>query len=227
MNSVEAANALREQRRARRARWRWLPTALIALACVAAVIGAVAMGRSWWAEPRPAASADQVAGDGTSVFTQAGRDFFTREGDVRVKLGAAALPAGELGLPADGETELDFAVPLEVRLLAPDGVAVMPLMGGMTITTSGDELVAVELRPGAGSGFQGQVMPTLHALAPKAGWSEADFAAFTEELGSAGQASDDGSYAAVIGPGDGLGVDASARVDVAPGAVEVVVRFER
>lgn len=175
------------------------------LVIATAVVLSFGFNNSWWVQSHPVASNDQVASDGSSVFTQAGIDFYTRTGVLRVTMASARPTAAELGLPASGTTHLDFLVPLTVTAKATQALTFTDV-DGLDVISSGGKLSAVEIRPTA---TYAQMLDEVSALAPKVGWSAAAVAEFQAKLIADRQKNYD-SFTATIGPAAMTGMRVSA-----------------
>lgn len=203
--------------RARRRLLSWLPTTLVALVCIGFVVAAIAMQNSWWSRPTGTPAADQQASDGASRFDQAGIDYFTRDGSVRVKLRDDAESATALGLSADGAKTIEPLVPLSVVVLGADGPVVVKSATSFTVTTAGDRIVRLDVTPDLLPSWQ-SVESDIDANAARWGWSSADLQQLTDDLAAASQASDGGSYGARLPAIDHEGVRIDAEVTIAGGA---------
>lgn len=204
----------RRRRGKRSALWTWVPTALVALLCVAVVVMVFAVQNSWWAETNPRASTDQRASDGMSLFTTDGVDYFTKQGIMRMRIGADSLPATELGLDADGEKHIEPLVPVMVVVLGDDGVISLDLVRSFTITSENDEVTAIDIDPEITRTWA-SVSGTLAGLAPSWGWSQAQLDQLDEDLGAASEG--ETSYSAELPavPYHGAFVSAEVVVDTA------------
>ncbi|MCT9819514.1 hypothetical protein N3K63_04355 [Microbacterium sp. W1N] len=170
------------QRRRRKALLSWIPITLVALICAGFVVGAIAMQNSWWTESDPAASDDQQTADGMSRFDQAGIDYFTRQGIVRVKVLDDAATATALGLPADGSQDFSPLTPVTVIVLAPDGAFAHELVASFTVDTQDDRVTAVRLLLD-GSGTWAGASAQLRAMASDWGWTDDQLTALTDDVG--------------------------------------------
>ena len=113
--AVSAAAEARRRKHRRRVIGFWIAIVAMLLVIATAVVLTLGFNNSWWVQKNPIASNDQVASDGSSVFTQAGIDFYTRKGVVNVTMTTARPTSAELGLAASGTKHLDFLVPLTVN----------------------------------------------------------------------------------------------------------------
>src|SRR3954454_14040039 len=100
--AVEASAEARERQRRRRLAGVIARTAGLVLVIVAAVVLSLGFSNSWWVEKHPGPSSDQVAADGSSLFTQAGIDYFTRVGTLRLTMTSTRPDSAALGLPQNG-----------------------------------------------------------------------------------------------------------------------------
>lgn len=191
----------------------WLAP-LVLLVVVAGIAGVMlSLQNSWWADPTRAPSAEQRASDGSTVFTPGGTEYAAATGIVVVRLGENALPAGELGLDADGERRFDPDTPLQVRVLAPDGALVLDLMDAVTVTTADGAITRVELTPWGSPTFR-DVTTLLLSRADTVGWTADDIAALEADLGQAARDREGDTYSARLAAGTALGVAVSAEVTV-------------
>lgn len=183
------------------------------LGLVAIAAGAIAFQNSWWIDEDRPPSADQVAPDGSSLFTQGGIDYFTREGVVIVKVREDAPTADELGLDRDGSATIEALVPLEVRFLGADGAFVLDLVDSLTLTTQAGTLTSVEALYW-GNGHYRDVMNAVERFAPAVGWTDEDVDQMIDDLTASQGESTDGTYSALIAAGDAIGAQVSARITV-------------
>src|SRR5512140_3836143 len=100
--AISAAAEARRRKHRRRVIGFWISIAAMLMVIATAVVLALGFNNSWWVKSNPVASHDQVASDGSSVFTQAGIDFYTRKGVVDVTMGSARPSAAALGLADSG-----------------------------------------------------------------------------------------------------------------------------
>ena len=113
----------------------WLPATILLVVIGLVVLATFAVQGSWWAEEKPAASADQKASDGSSILTDAGFDYVNVEGIVRVRIGEGALPAEELGMGANAEKSAEFRGPVRAVVAGGEDVYVVDDVGGLTAVT--------------------------------------------------------------------------------------------
>ncbi|MES1169313.1 MAG: hypothetical protein ABUL47_01350, partial [Leifsonia sp.] len=172
--AVSAAAEARRRKHLRRVIGFWVSMAAMVLVIATAVVLSFGFNNSWWVQKHPAASNDQIASDGSSVFTQAGIDYFTREGTVSITMTSTRPSAAELGLPASDTRHLDFLVPLTVTANGTKPVTFSEV-DGVDLITSGGKLTALEIVPNAT--YQ-QMLGEVSALAPKVGWSASAVAQF-------------------------------------------------
>src|SRR3954471_21649330 len=142
--AVEASAEARERQRRRRLAGAIARTAGLVLVIVTAVVLSLGFSNSWWVEKHPAPSSDQIAADGSSVFTQAGVDYLTRVGTLRVTMTSARPDAVALGLSQSGTKHLDLLVPVT---LVSRGGSVLQIddVGSLDVITSDGRISAVEL----------------------------------------------------------------------------------
>lgn len=215
------------QVRARRKALSWIPTALVALFCLAFVVITIVVQNSWWAEDEPTASADQKATDGMSLFTDAGVDFLAKDGTLRVRIGPDSLSATELGLPSDGTRTIDPIVPVQAITLAPDGPLYLELVRSFTLTTENDRVVSVAYSRDD-NGAWSSVSGTMARDAMRWGWTEADLSALQEELTAAARDTTTREYGAslpeIASKGALVSVDVNVSLDASSAAAVFVVR---
>jgi len=216
---IAAADQARERKRRRHITSRVIgilgSVGLIAVA-VFCTLGFV---NSWWVEKTPASS-DQRASDGSSVFTQAGIDYFTKQGVLRVSMGAERPRAAELGLPASGTKHVDLLVPVKVTVTGTETVGV-DIVGSLDVVTSHGRISAIELP--FDSDYHG-VIQQVQELGPRMGWSAADIDRFMTRLQASRAAHDFSAYSATIGPvvHDGMRLSATVSADATSGPTLVV-----
>lgn len=177
-------------------------------------IAVVGFNSSWWREPSRAPSTDQVAADGTSVFTPAGQDFFTRTGWVSIDLREGRSTATSLGLPAEGVTEVEPLVPITLVALGAEGAAV-EYVDVIRISTADDRVTAVEARSASIFGYRA-LRGHLASRAAGYGWPEGEVDRLDERLAAA--ASGEGPYSARTDAGTALDLTVVAEVVVDPAA---------
>lgn len=190
----------------------WLPTSIVASLCVAVVIGVIAMQNSWWTDPNPVGSADQVAADGTSLFGDAGADFFTRQGIVRLKVNTSGLPASELGLDPDAVQTFEPPVPIKAVVLGEDGAFYLDPVRSFSITTVDNEVQSVTIER-EGDGRWQSVLAELESMQTSWGWTSEDLKTLSNDLAAAAASSPD-KYTATVGPVEAKGSLVSAEVSV-------------
>jgi hypothetical protein len=221
--AVSAAAEARRRKHRRRVIGFWISIVAMLLVIATAVVLSFGFNNSWWVQKNPVASNDQVASDGSSVFTQAGVDFYTRKGVVDLTMTAARPTATELGLATSATKHLDFLVPLTVTAKGTQAVAFTDL-NGLDLITSGDKLSAIEIRPNAA--YQ-QLLDEVSALAPKVGWSDAAVAQFQANLIADRQSHHGDSFTATIGPAATTGMRVSATLSGdASSTPELVIRLD-
>jgi hypothetical protein len=194
--AVDAAAEARRRQRVRRRAGIISRTGALVVLILTAVVMSLGFSNSWWVQKHPAPSSDQVAADGSSAFTQAGIDYFTRVGTLSVTMTPTRPDSTALGLPRNGTKHLDLLVP--VTLLA-HGDAVLRIkdVGSLDVITSGGRISAVEL-PTEGS--LASSMAHVRELAPIAGWSETAVSRFDADLKKSRVADNYTGYTATIGP---------------------------
>ena len=197
----------------------WVSIAVMLLVIATAVVLSFGFNNSWWVQKHPAASNDQIASDGSSVFTQAGIDYFTREGSVTLTMTSTRPTSAELGLPASGTTHVDFLVPLTVTANGTKPVT-FDQVDGIDLITSGGKLAALEIVPDAS--YQ-QLLGEVSALAPKVGWSSAAVAQFQVNLVQSRQQNNGDKFTATIGPSATTGIRVSATLSGDANSVPVLV----
>jgi hypothetical protein len=201
------------RRRARRRLLSWIPISIVALICLGFVVASVVMESSWWIDEDRPASADQEASDGMSVFTEAGVDYLTREGTLRMRVGSGSLPSSELGLEANGSQSFEPIVPIEAVVIAPDGSFHVDLVRSFTITTSNGEVESVQLVREANGDWL-TVFPDLERVAKFWGWTDADLEQLQRDLTAASHDGNGKQYSAQLPAVEHNGALVSAQVDV-------------
>lgn len=221
--AVSAAAEARRRKNRRRVIGFWVSVAVMLMVIATAVLLSFGFNNSWWVQKNPIASNNQVASDGSSVFTQAGIDFYTRAGSVTVTMTAARPSASEVGLPASGTTHEDFLVPLTIRAVGTRTVS-FPTFNGFDVITSGGAVSAIELRPV--DSYQ-QMVSDVVDLAPTVGWSESAVSEFQAALVASRQQNHGDKFSATIGPAASTGMRVSATLsgDQNSGPV-LVIRLE-
>jgi len=204
--AISAAAQARRRKHRRRVIGFWISIAAMLLVIATAVVLSIGFNNSWWVKSNPVASHDQIASDGSSVFTQAGIDYYTRTGAVNITMTSARPSASDLGLPASGTRHFDFLVPLVVTAKGTHAVSFTDV-DGLDVISSGGKLSAIELRPNA---TYAQMLGQVQALAPKVGWSSDAVAQFEANLIADRQKHHGDSFTATIGPGAAAGMRVSA-----------------
>jgi hypothetical protein len=212
------------KRRARRRLLSWIPISIVAVLCAGFVVGALVMQNSWWLDDDRPASTDQQASDGMSMLTDAGADYLTRRGILRVKVGEKSLPAAELGLEADGERRFDLITPVQAVVLADDGTFYVDLVRSFTVTTSKGRVESVRLERDTNGDWL-SALPSLQGMAESWGWTDADFARLQDDLTAASHEGDGKRYSAELGPVEHNDALSSAEVAVDLDASQVTVAF--
>ena len=197
----------------------WIAMVAMLLVIATAVVLTLGFNNSWWVEKNPVASNDQVASDGSSVFTQAGIDYFTKEGTVNITMTSQRPSATELGLSGSPTKHLDFLVPLVVTAKGTQSVTLNDV-DGLDLYSSGDKLTAIEIRPNAG---YEQLLGDVETLAPKVGWSADAVAQFQADLVSNRQANHGDKFTATIGPAASTGMRISATLSGTASSTAVLV----
>ena len=217
--AVSAAAEARRRKQRRRVIGFWISIVAMLLVIATAVVLSFGFNNSWWVQTNPVASNDQIAGDGSSVFTQAGIDYYTRKGTVNLTMTSARPSTTDLGLPTAGTKHLDFLVPLTVTAKAARAVTFTDV-NGLDLITSGGKLSAIEIRPNAP--YQ-QLLGEVSALAPKVGWSDGAVAQFQANLIANRQQNHGDSFTATIGPAAATGMRVSATLSGDASSTPVLV----
>jgi hypothetical protein len=217
--AVSAAAEARYRKHRRRVIGFWISILAMLLVIATAVVLTLGFNSSWWVQKNPVASNDQVASDGSSVFTQAGIDYYTREGTVTVTMTSARPTAAELGLAASGTKHVDFLVPLNLTAKGTKSVA-FDQLDGIDLVTAGGKLTAIEIVPNAT--YQ-QMLGDVSALAPKVGWSPSAVAQFKANLVASRQQNNGDKFTATIGPSATTGMRVSATLSGEASSVPVLV----
>jgi hypothetical protein len=204
--AISAAAEARRRKHRRRVIGFWVSIAAMLLVIATAVVLALGFNNSWWVQSNPTASHDQIASDGSSVFTQAGIDFYTRTGAVDITMGSTRPSAADLGLADSGTKHLDFLVPLTVTAKATQAVTFTDV-DALDVITAGGKVSAVEIRPNA---TYAEMVGAVSALAPKVGWSSDAVAQFQKDLVADRQKNHGDKFTATIGPAASTGIRVSA-----------------
>jgi hypothetical protein len=204
--AVSAAAEARARKHRRRVIGFWIAIVAMLLVIATAVVLTLGFNNSWWVQKNPVASNDQVAADGSSVFTQAGVDYFTRDGTINITMTSQRPSATELGLAANSTKHLDFLVPLVVTAKGTQSVTFNDV-DGLDLITSGDKLSAIEIQPN--ETYQ-QMLGQVAALGPKVGWSQTAVAQFNADLVASRQQNHGDKFTATIGPAATTGMRISA-----------------
>lgn len=221
--AVSAAAEARRRKHRRRVIGFWASIVGMLLVIATVVVLSFGFNNSWWVQQNPVASNDQIARDGSSTFTQAGIDFYTRKGVVNITMASARPTAAELGLPNSGTKHLDFLVPLSVTATGAQPVTFTDVEG-IDVITSGGKLSAVEIRPHAS---YPQLVRDVSALAPKVGWSGEAVAQFQANLVANRQKNHGDKFTATIGPAASTGIRISATLSgTASSGPELVIRLD-
>lgn len=217
--AVSAAAEARRRKLRRRVIGFWVSIVAMLLVIATVVVLSFGFNNSWWVQKNPVASNDQVASDGSSVFTQAGIDFYTRTGALRITMTPTRPTAAELGLPASGTRHLDFLVPLTVTAKGTEALSFSDV-DGLDVFSSGGKLTAIEIRPTA---TYARMLGEVSSLAPKVGWSPAAVAQFQANLIADRQKNHGDSFTATIGPAAATGVRVSATLSGDASSTPVLV----
>jgi hypothetical protein len=217
--AVSAAADARRRKHRRRVIGFWISIVAMLLVIATAVVLSFGFNNSWWVQKNPIASNDQVAGDGSSVFTQAGIDYYTRKGVVNVTMTTARPTSAELGLAPSATKHLDFLVPLTVTAKGTQAVTFADV-DGFDVISSGGKLVSIELRPD--ETYQ-EMLGDVSALAPKVGWSEGAVEQFQANLIASRQQSHGDKFTATIGPAATTGMRVSATLSGDASSTPVLV----
>jgi hypothetical protein len=221
--AISAAAEARRRKQRRRVIAFWVSIAAMLLVIATVVVLALGFNNSWWVKANPVASHDQVASDGSSVFTQAGIDFYTRTGAVDITMSSVRPSAAALGLADSGTKHLDFLVPLTVTAKAAKAVTFTDV-DGLDVITAGGKVSAVEIRPNA---TYAQMVSAVSALAPKVGWSSDAVAQFQSDLIADRQKNHGDKFTATIGPAATTGMRVSATLSGdASSTPELVIRLD-
>jgi hypothetical protein len=204
--AVSAAAEARRRKHLRRVIGFWVAIVAMLLVIATAVVLTLGFNNSWWVQKHPIASNDQIASDRSSVFTQAGIDYFTREGTVSITMTSTRPTAAELGLPASGTRHLDFLVPLTVTANGTKPVT-FTAVDGIDLITAGGKLASIEIVPTAS---YAQLLGEVSELAPKVGWSASAVAQFQANLVASRQQNNGDKFTATIGPSAATGIRVSA-----------------
>ena len=202
----------------------WL--APLALVVSAAAIAGIRVAVQTWGGVAPGRppSADQRASDGTSTFTGAGVDYLSATGLVIVRVGDGALPARDLGLADDGDRTIDPEIPVQVRVLGPDGAFVLELADAVHLTTSEGRITEVEVGLWGAPSFR-EMIALLQSRAENVGWTDDDLAALQDDLTEAQRIRDGEVYSAELPGRSAIGATVSARVTVDLAAASTTLTF--
>jgi hypothetical protein len=221
--AVSAAAEARRRKHLRRVVGFWASIVGMLLVIATVVVLSFGFNNSWWVQQNPVASNDQIARDGSSTFTQAGIDFYTRKGAVNITMTSVRPTAAELGLQSSGTRHLDFLVPLSVTATGTQPVTFTDA-NGIDLITAGGKLSAVEIRP---SGSYPDFLRDVSALAPMVGWSSEAVAQFQANLVSNRQQNHGDKFTATIGPAASTGIRISATLSgTADSSPELVIRLD-
>src|SRR3954470_13870203 len=194
--ALEAADEARRRQRIRRRAGIISRTGALVVLILTAVVMSIFASNSWWMQKHPHPSSDQVAADGSSEFTQAGIDSFTRIGPLNVTMTPTRPKSVALGLPENGRKHLDLLVPLSV---VAHGHAVVQVddVQSVDLISSQGRIAAVEM-PSEGS--FASLVGRVDELASTAGWSDSALSKFVSDLKASRIRSHDTGYTATIGP---------------------------
>ena len=221
--AISAAAEARRRKQRRRVIGFWISIVAMLLVIATAVVLSIGFNNSWWVQKNPVGSNDQIAADGSSVFTQAGIDFFTRQGVIDVTMTSARPSSDDLGLATAATKHLDFLVPLTVTAKGTQSVTFTEV-DGLDLITSGGKLSAIEISPQAP--YQ-QLLGDVSTLAPKVGWSSDAVAQFQANLIANRQQHHGDSFTATIGPAATTGMRVSATLSgSASSTPQLVIRLD-
>ncbi|MET0862430.1 MAG: hypothetical protein ABW091_15540 [Microbacterium sp.] len=204
----------------------WLPAIILVVVIGAIVFVTFAVQNSWWAEESPAASADQKASDGSTMLTDAGFDYATVEGIVRVRIGDGGLPAAQLGLGADEEKSAEFRRPLRVVVAGGDDVFVVDDVASLTARAADGRLTALSVTYDV-PGTWAEGVARVRGLASTYGWDATQIDGLDEALAEFNRSGEGDQFAASVGPSDGgARVTATLAFDRGSGLTSVTLLFE-
>jgi hypothetical protein len=191
----------------------WLAPIVLVVVAAGMTFVTLSVQNSWWVDRDRPPSSDQLAADGTTALTQAGLDYAYATGVLIIRVGDEALPAEQLGLDRDGERRLDADVPLQVRLLAPEGPLVLDLMDTVVVTTEDDRITRLEITPWGGVSYR-EFIALLQSRADTIGWTADDLQRLEDDLGAAQREREGETYSATLAGGDATGATVSVEVTV-------------
>ncbi len=203
---VSAAAEARWRKERRRVIGFWIAVAVMLLVIATVVVLTIGFNNSWWVQKDPVASSNQVASDGSSVFTQAGMDYLNFKGEANVTMTSTRPTAAELGLPESGTKHVDFLIPLVVNAKGAKTVTINDV-DGMNLISAGGKLSAIDIEP---SETYQLMLRQVSALAPQVGWSADAVANFRADLTASLQANHSQKFTATIGPAASTGMRISA-----------------
>ena len=203
----------------------WVPSIILLVLIAGVVLAAVGVNNSWWVDPDPTAAADQTAPNGSSIFTDAGIDYFVRTGEVRIRMDSQAVPAEALGLEADGTKTIPYrGRPLVVLVSGTSGAMAVDNVTELELTTEDGELVSVAATRSVPGGFL-EAHAMLVDVADLYGWSEDEVAAVPDRVGEARREDPDAPASITVGPGTAVGLAVSATL-LAGGGTALVFTAE-
>jgi hypothetical protein len=214
-------SAARARTRRRRRILSWVPISVVALLCVAVVIGAFVMQSSWWTDLNRAPSDDQEGPGGSSMFGDGGVDYLTREGRLRVIVRPDSPSAGELDLPERGERTVETRVPVQGLVSVAEGAISFDTISAFTVHTASDRVQSVDLvLDGVGDWLA--AVGDVESRSSMFGWSSDDLERADEGLLAARRAGESRYRAAFPAREyDGAWVSAVIDVDVASSAASL------
>ena len=196
----------------------WLPTAIIVAIIVGVVVTTAVLLGNGLGAPAPAPTVGQVTEERRSAFTDAGLDYIARTRVVRIDLSEPPVAAAPLGLPDDGEvvlpviatgdTELDYVLKVYGGGGDPGGMTIPATT--VTIRSADGTVAAVEASTRGVRPFR-DVLASLVRRADVLGWPAGEQERVLAEVASDTEAGRPFSF--VVGPGDRLGFQVSARLD--------------
>lgn len=202
----------------------WLPAAILLLIIGGVVFTTIAVQNSWWAEDEPVASADQKATDGSSKLSDAGLDYVNVEGVLRVRIGAGALPATEIGLGADENKPAEFRRPVRAVIAAGDEVYVVEDVQTMDAVARGGSLSALTLGVGQALPWSSAV-GTVQGLAGEFGWNQDEIASWEEQVSEFTRAHTEGIFTAEVTSTDAAQITGTVRFDRKSGDTTLAITF--
>ncbi len=191
----------------------WLAPLVLVVVVAGMGIATVAVHNSWWVDPDRPASSDQRAADGSTMLTPAGIDYARATGVLILRVGEDAVPVERLGGRPDGEQLIDADVPLQVRVLAPDGALVLDLMDSVLVTTEQGRITRLEITPWGALSYR-EFVALLESRAENIGWTSDDLDRLADDLTASQRDGEGDSYSASLADGTAIGAAVSATVTV-------------